>query len=65
MTDLSGSERNLTSKNTGAKMYEGGNINKSILALSNCIISLAESDKKNSYVPWRNSKLTRLLKVSY
>merc|ERR1712110_431893 len=44
-----------------ARFREGANINKSLLALGNCINALAEGSK---YVPYRNSKLTRLLKDS-
>ena len=45
---------------------EGANINKSLLALGNCINVLAEvsKSKKASFVPYRDSKLTRLLKDS-
>lgn len=45
---------------------EGSNINKSLLALGNCINSLTEKSKKgvNNFVPYRDSKLTRLLKDS-
>ena len=45
----------------GARLREGANINKSLLALGNVINSLAEGSK---YIPYRNSKLTRLLKAS-
>ena len=45
-------------------IIEGSNINKSLLALGNCIISLAERKKNNSFIPYRDSKLTRLLKDS-
>lgn len=45
-------------------MIEGSNINKSLLALGNCINILSEKSKKGSHVPYRDSKLTRLLKDS-
>ena len=44
-------------------MQEAKNINKSIAALSKCISSLA-SEKINNHVPFRDSKLTRLLTES-
>lgn len=43
---------------------EGANINKSLLALGNCINILSNPRKKGIFVPYRNSKLTRLLKDS-
>lgn len=44
---------------------EGANINRSLLALGNCINILADRNKKfNAFVPYRDSKLTRLLKDS-
>ena len=45
-------------------MLEGANINKSLLALGNCINILADKNKKGNFVPYRDSKLTRLLKDS-
>ena len=47
-------------------MIEGANINKSLLALGNCINMLHENTQKNqtNYIPFRDSKLTRLLKDS-
>jgi len=41
----------------------GANINKSLLALGNCINALCEN-KTKSHIPYRDSKLTRLLKFS-
>ena len=43
-------------------MVEGAHINRSLLALGNCINALVGSNK-NHYVNYRDSKLTRLLKV--
>ena len=59
--DLAGSEK--ASRNP--KGIEGTNINRSLLALGNCINKLADSKIKNiSHIPYRDSKLTRLLKDS-
>lgn len=54
------------SENKGLRLQEGANINRSLLALGNCINVLAESSKgkKASFIPYRDSKLTRLLKDS-
>ncbi|KAG8913431.1 kinesin-like protein Klp5 [Tulasnella sp. 417] len=62
--DLAGSERASATKNMGDRMVEGANINKSLLALGNCINALCESGNRTRHVPYRNSKLTRLLKFS-
>lgn len=61
--DLAGSERAAATQNRGARLNEGANINKSLLALGNCINALCDPRRKN-HVPYRNSKLTRLLKFS-
>jgi kinesin family protein 18/19 len=45
-------------------MVEGANINRSLLALGNCINILSDRGKAGSFVPYRDSKLTRLLKDS-
>lgn len=45
-------------------MAEGASINKSLLALGNCINVLSDKSKQGSFVPYRDSKLTRLLKDS-
>ena len=61
MIDLAGSERASATGCTGARFKEGANINKSLLALGNCINNLADGIK---HIPYRDSKLTRLLKDS-
>ena len=43
---------------------EGANINRSLLALANCINALADRSKRGGHIPYRDSKLTRLLKDS-
>jgi kinesin family protein 18/19 len=63
LIDLAGCERASATKNKGSVLLEGANINKSLLSLGNCINALA-SGEKNQFVPYRNSKLTRLLKDS-
>ena len=59
MIDLAGSERAAETKNQGVRLLEGANINRSLLALGNCINALASG---SHFVPYRDSKLTRLLK---
>ena len=46
--DLAGSERASGTQNTGQRLVEGGNINKSLMALGQCINILAEQSKRNS-----------------
>ncbi|QLL33037.1 hypothetical protein HG536_0D05580 [Torulaspora globosa] len=64
--DLAGSERAASTKNRGERLHEGANINRSLLALGNCINALCMSDgtRRTCHVPYRDSKLTRLLKFS-
>jgi kinesin family protein 18/19 len=64
LIDLAGSERASVSNNRGQRLLEGANINRSLLALGNCINALGEKGNKGAYVPYRDSKLTRLLKDS-
>jgi kinesin family member 18/19 len=64
MIDLAGSERASATKNQGERLVEGANINKSLLALGNCINALGNHSRKPGHVPYRNSKLTHLLKDS-
>ncbi|AAS53120.1 AER441Cp [Eremothecium gossypii ATCC 10895] len=63
--DLAGSERASATKNRGERLHEGSNINKSLLALGNCINALCMTGRRAvCHVPYRDSKLTRLLKFS-
>jgi len=66
LVDLAGSERVSKTGATGDKLKEGANINKSLSALGNVINALAEQSKKNKkvFIPYRNSKLTRVLQES-
>ncbi|XP_029410968.1 kinesin-like protein KIF18A isoform X2 [Nannospalax galili] len=64
LIDLAGSERASTTGSKGIRFVEGTNINRSLLALGNVINALADTKRKNQHVPYRNSKLTRLLKDS-
>ena len=64
MIDLAGSERAYKTDNTGQRLREGRNINRSLLSLANCINALADKSKKVSHIPYRDSKLTRLLRDS-
>ncbi|GIQ84752.1 kinesin-like protein [Kipferlia bialata] len=64
LIDLAGSERAARTKNMGARLLEGANINRSLLALGNCINALCTAKGRKVYVPYRDSKLTRLLKDS-
>ena len=64
MIDLAGSERATKTNNAGKRLVEGANINRSLLALANCINALADRTKKSGHIPYRDSKLTRLLKDS-
>ncbi|CAF0771846.1 unnamed protein product [Rotaria sordida] len=63
MIDLAGSERAAQTQNTGRRMMEGAHINRSLLALGNCINALSEKGN-TKYVNYRDSKLTRILKDS-
>ncbi|KAK8967836.1 Kinesin-like protein FLA10 [Platanthera guangdongensis] len=63
LVDLAGSERASETNSGGHKLRDGANINRSLLALANCINALGKHQKKGlAYVPYRNSKLTRILK---
>ena len=64
LVDLAGSERAANTQNRGARLVEGANINRSLLALGNCINALGEKGNRGNFVPYRDSKLTRLLQNS-
>jgi len=65
MVDLAGSERAANTQNRGKRLIEGAHINRSLLALGNCINALCERGVRGSqYINFRDSKLTRLLKDS-
>ncbi|NXL05340.1 KIF19 protein, partial [Mesembrinibis cayennensis] len=65
MVDLAGSERAAQTQNRGKRMKEGAHINRSLLALGNCINALSEKGGSwAQFVNFRDSKLTRLLKDS-
>lgn len=64
LIDLAGSERARAANTKGTRFIEGTNINRSLLALGNVINALADSKRKNQHIPYRNSKLTRILKDS-
>ncbi|XP_056390338.1 LOW QUALITY PROTEIN: interferon-induced very large GTPase 1-like [Hyla sarda] len=65
LVDLSGSERTSLSGATGDRMKESNNINKSLTALGlviNSLAELSEGRRKSTYVNYRDSMLTWLLK---
>ena len=60
LVDLAGSERAKKTQATGDRLKEGININRGLLSLGNVISALGE-DKPPKHVPYRDSKLTRML----
>ncbi|OMJ23158.1 Kinesin-like protein KIF21A, partial [Smittium culicis] len=62
--DLAGSERIKQTNSLGSRMREGISINSGLLALGNVISALGDALKKQLHIPYRNSKLTRLLEDS-
>ncbi|XP_010558774.1 PREDICTED: kinesin-like protein KIN-4B isoform X2 [Tarenaya hassleriana] len=66
LVDLAGSERAKRTGSNGARLKEGIHINKGLLALGNVISALGDDKKRkeSAHVPYRDSKLTRLLQDS-
>jgi len=64
LIDLAGSERAKKTKTDKKMLNEGANINKSLLTLAKCITALGMKSKKGLFIPYRDSKLTRVLKDS-
>ncbi|KAM5247299.1 chromosome-associated kinesin KIF4A-like [Ctenodactylus gundi] len=63
LVDLAGSERQKKTKAEGDRLKEGININRGLLCLGNVISALGENSR-GGFVPYRDSKLTRLLQDS-
>ena len=61
VVDLAGSEKSTPYFQAGQQtiLKEGSNINRSLLALGKCIKNLSNG---NPHIPYRDSKLTRILK---
>ena len=68
LVDLAGSERNKRTRTEGERFREGVRINQGLLALGNVISALGDKSKwvngKTGHVPYRDSKLTRMLQDS-
>ncbi|XP_017655964.1 kinesin-like protein KIF27 [Nannospalax galili] len=62
--DLAGSERVTKTGNTGERFKESIQINSGLLALGNVIRALGDPRRKSSHIPYRDAKITRLLKDS-
>ncbi|XP_049912694.1 kinesin-like protein KIF20A [Epinephelus moara] len=68
LCDLAGSERCNKTKTFGERLKEAGNINNSLLILGKCITALRnnQTDRmKSSYIPFRESKLTKLFQAFF
>ena len=63
LVDLAGSERTRITGTTGKQLKESIKINKSLSALGNVINALTDT-KERKHIPYRDSKLTRLLEDS-
>ncbi|KAB2093299.1 hypothetical protein ES319_A02G087400v1 [Gossypium barbadense] len=61
LVDLAGSERIAKTGTGGVRLKEGKYINKSLMVLGNVINKLSDSAKQRAHIPYRDSKLTRIL----
>ncbi|XP_076290022.1 kinesin-like protein KIF12 isoform X2 [Lasioglossum baleicum] len=59
--DLAGSEMTKKTQSEGKTLEEANNINKSLMVLGYCISSLSDGKRKGGHIPYRDSKLTKLL----
>ncbi|CBJ27232.1 Centromeric protein E, putative [Ectocarpus siliculosus] len=64
LVDLAGSESVRLANTHGQRQIEGGFINKSLLTLGKVVSMLTEEADRGGYIPYRDSKLTRLLQPS-
>ncbi|KAK1269835.1 Kinesin-like protein NACK2 [Acorus gramineus] len=65
LVDLAGSERAAKTGAEGVRLREGSHINKSLMTLGTVIKKLSEgAESHGSHVPYRDSKLTRILQPS-
>uniref|UniRef100_A0A8B9Q538 Kinesin family member 27 n=1 Tax=Apteryx owenii TaxID=8824 RepID=A0A8B9Q538_APTOW len=62
--DLAGSERVTKTGNTGERFKESIQINSGLLALGNVISALGDPKRKSVHIPYRDAKITRILKDS-
>ncbi|KAK9705739.1 hypothetical protein RND81_07G078300 [Saponaria officinalis] len=63
LVDLAGSERASQTKSAGLRLKEGSHINRSLLTLTQVIRKLS-GGKRSGHIPYRESKLTRILQSS-
>ncbi|CAL0322518.1 unnamed protein product [Lupinus luteus] len=61
LVDLAGSERIAKTGADGVRLKEGKSINKSLMILGNVINKLSDGSKQRGHIPYRDSKLTRIL----
>ncbi|XP_078442779.1 P-loop containing nucleoside triphosphate hydrolases superfamily protein isoform X2 [Wolffia australiana] len=61
LVDLAGSERIAKTGADGVRLKEGKHINKSLMTLGNVINRLSDGGRQRGHIPYRDSKLTRIL----
>ncbi|ORX77542.1 kinesin-domain-containing protein, partial [Basidiobolus meristosporus CBS 931.73] len=67
LVDLAGAERSKLTQNTGERLKEANNINKSLMVLGQCLVSLRHNQTREhkEVVPFRQSKLTEMFQSSF